>query len=41
VNQFSAGFNRIFDYITSQGTGSFAAQTLGIPGADLGGNSSG
>jgi hypothetical protein len=41
VNQFSAGFNRIFDYITSQGTGSFAAQSLGIPGADLGGGSSG
>jgi hypothetical protein len=41
VNQFSAGFNRIFDYITSQGTGSFAARALGIPGADLGGGSSG
>jgi len=41
VNQVSAGFNRIFDYITSQGTGSFAAQSLGIPGADLGGVSNG
>src|SRR5208283_2550694 len=41
VNQFSAGYNRIFDYITSQGTGSFAAQALGIPGADLGGVSNG
>lgn len=41
VNQLSGGFNRIFDYITSQGTGSNAATALGIPGADLGGNSSG
>jgi hypothetical protein len=41
VNQMSFGFNRIFDYITSQGTGSFASTALGIPGADLGGNSSG
>jgi Carboxypeptidase regulatory-like domain len=41
VNQLSGGFNRIFDYITSQGTGSFESTALGIPGADLGGNSSG
>ena len=41
VNQISAGFNRIFDYITSQGTGSCAAQALGIPGANLGGGSCG
>jgi hypothetical protein len=41
VNQMSFGFNRIFDYITSQGTGSCYAATLGIPGADLGGNSCG
>ena len=41
VNQMSFGFNRIFDYITSQGTGSCYAQTLGIPGANLGGNSCG
>jgi Carboxypeptidase regulatory-like domain len=41
VNQMSFGFNRIFDYITSQGTGSNASTALGIPGADLGGNSSG
>jgi hypothetical protein len=41
VNQLSGGFNRIFDYITSQGTGSNEATALGIPGADLGGNSSG
>jgi Carboxypeptidase regulatory-like domain len=41
VNQMSFGFNRIFDYITSEGTGSCYAQTLGIPGANLGGNSCG
>jgi len=41
LNQFNAGYNRIFDYITSQGTGSCYAQTLGIPGADLGGDSCG
>ncbi len=41
VNQFTAGFNRIFDYITSQGTGSMASTALGIPGANLGGGSSG
>jgi len=41
VNQLSGGFNRIFDYITSQGTGSMESSVLGIPGANLGGNSSG
>jgi hypothetical protein len=41
VNQLNGGFNRIFDYITSQGTGSFMSQALGIPGANLGGGSSG
>ena len=41
VNQFSAGYNRIFDYISSQGTGSCEAKTLGIPGANLGGVSCG
>ena len=41
VNQISAGYNRIFDYISSQGTGSCIANTLGIPGANLGGNSCG
>ena len=41
MNQISFGFNRIFDYITSQGTGSCYPQTLGIPGANLGGNSCG
>ncbi len=41
VNQISAGYNRIFDYITSQGTGSCLSQTFGIPGANLGGASCG
>ncbi len=41
VNQLSGGFNRIFDYITSQGTGSCLSQTFGIPGANLGGGSCG
>jgi Carboxypeptidase regulatory-like domain len=41
VNQFTAGFNRIFDYIASQGDGTCAAQALGIAGANLGGNSCG
>jgi hypothetical protein len=36
VNQFSFGYNRIFDYITSQGTGSCEAAKIGIPGANLG-----
>ena len=36
VNQFSFGYNRIFDYITSQGTGSCEAAKLGIVGANLG-----
>ena len=35
VNQISGGYNRIFNYISSQGTGSCFAQTLGIPGANL------
>jgi len=41
VNQFNAGYNRIFDYISSQGTGSCEATKLGIPGANLGGTSCG
>ena len=41
VNQFTAGYNRIFDYITSQGSGSCYSNTLGIPGANLGGESCG
>jgi Carboxypeptidase regulatory-like domain len=39
VNQASFGYNRIFDYITSQGTGTCASATLvagGIPNANLG-----
>jgi Carboxypeptidase regulatory-like domain len=39
VNQASFGYNRIFDYITSQGTGTCASSTIvpgGIPGANLG-----
>src|SRR5487761_509158 len=35
VNQMSVGYNRIFDYITSQGTGSCEAAKIGIPGANL------
>jgi hypothetical protein len=39
VNQFSFGYNRIFNYISSQGTGTCASANLagvGIPGANLG-----
>jgi hypothetical protein len=36
VNQASFGYNRIFDYITSQGTGSCESAKLGIPNANLG-----
>jgi Carboxypeptidase regulatory-like domain len=39
VNQLIFGYNRIFDYITSQGTGSCSSSTLvpgGIIGSDLG-----
>ena len=36
VNQFSFGYNRIFDYITSQGTGTCESAKLGIVGANLG-----
>jgi hypothetical protein len=39
VNQFTFGYNRIFDYITSQGTGTCDSANLagiGIPGANLG-----
>jgi hypothetical protein len=35
VNQFSFGYNRIFDYISSQGTGSCESNVLQIPGANL------
>jgi len=41
LNQFNAGYNRIFDYITSQGTGSCESEKIGIPGANLGGTSCG
>jgi len=41
INQISGGYNRIFNYITSQGTGSCEAQAVGIPGANLGGTSCG
>jgi hypothetical protein len=37
VNQISFGYNRIFDYITSQGQGSYASNAFGIPNGDLGG----
>src|ERR1700733_10674054 len=39
VNQASFGYNRIFDYITSQGTGTCISATIvpgGIPNANLG-----
>jgi hypothetical protein len=39
VNQATVGYNRIFNYITSQGTGTCASATIGgvgIPGANLG-----
>ena len=35
INQISGGYNRIFNYITSQGTGSCLAAKIGIPGANL------
>jgi Carboxypeptidase regulatory-like domain len=35
VNQVSGGYNRIFNYITSQGSGSCEAAKLGIPGGNL------
>ncbi len=40
VNQANFGYNRIFDYITSQGTGSCDSQILQIPGANLNCNAS-
>ncbi len=36
INQFNAGFNRIFNHILSFGTGTCEAAKLGIQGADLG-----
>lgn len=35
INTFTLGYNRIFDYISSFGDGSFESQKLGIPGANL------
>jgi hypothetical protein len=35
VNQISGGYNRIFDYISSQGTGTCTAAMFNIPGANL------
>jgi hypothetical protein len=35
INQFTAGYNRIFNHILSYGTGTCEAALLGIPGADL------
>jgi len=34
VNQATVGYNRIFDYITSTGTGTCEASIIGIPGAN-------
>jgi hypothetical protein len=36
INQFTAGFNRIFNHILSFRPGSCQAAIIGIPGADLG-----
>jgi len=36
INQFTAGFSRIFNHILSYGTGTCEAANLNIPGADLG-----
>jgi hypothetical protein len=36
INQASFGYNRIFNYIASQGTGTCASAKLGIPNANLG-----
>ena len=36
INQFTAGYNRIFNHILSFGTGTCEAAALGLPGADLG-----
>jgi len=36
INQFNAGFNRIFNHISSFGTGTCEAAKIGIQGADLG-----
>ena len=41
INQINVGYNRIFNFITSFGSGTCEAQKLGIPGANLGGISCG
>ncbi|HET9741895.1 MAG TPA: carboxypeptidase-like regulatory domain-containing protein [Terriglobales bacterium] len=41
INQISAGYNRIFNYIQSEGNNTCESQKLGIPGANLGGISCG
>ena len=41
INQLNLGYNRIFNFIQSFGSGSNKSQELGIPGANLGGISSG
>ena len=41
VNQINVGYNRIFNEITSFGSGTCEARKLGIPGANLGGISCG
>ena len=41
INQISFGYNRIFNYIQSFGSGSCISDELGIPGANLGGISCG
>jgi hypothetical protein len=41
INQFNAGFNRIFNHIKSFGDSTCEAATLGIQGADLGSKCSG
>jgi Carboxypeptidase regulatory-like domain len=40
VNQISGGYNRIFDYISSQGTGTCTAAMFNIPGANIDCNAS-
>jgi Carboxypeptidase regulatory-like domain len=40
VNQVTGGYNRIFNYITSTGTGSCISQINGIPGANIDCNAS-
>jgi hypothetical protein len=41
INQFSVGYNRIFNHIRSLGSGTCISEQLGIPGANLGGISCG